>query len=132
MTKFFPLITLLFTGILYLKDSTHVLAGLMIFLIQIIALAFIKWLINKCKERDIQFLVPVFRLFDFFFAVGFTVWIGLAVFGQMTTIIGRVYTLLGIIVFLSLLIVITNRIYIDSDLLDAYIKDKKEGDKDDR
>jgi hypothetical protein len=50
----------------------------------------------------------------------------------MVTILGRVYAFLGIVVFFSLIVVITNKLYIDSDLLAPYVTDKKERDKDDK
>ena len=129
MTKFFPLASLLFVGLLYFTNRSHLMAGLMILLIQGVAMVIINWLIKESKERDAEILVPIMRQFDFFFAVGFTIWIFLGVIGHFDTVIGRVYTFLGVVTFLGLLLSLTTRIYLDSDLLDAYVKKDKNKDK---
>lgn len=129
MTKFFPIASLLFVGLLFFTNRSHLMAGIMILLIQVVAMVIINWLIKESQERDAEILVPIMRQFDFFFAIGFTVWIALGVIGHFDTVIGRVYTFLGVVTFLGLLISLTTRIYLDSDLLDAYVKKDKNNDK---
>ena len=131
MFKFFPLISLTLVGILYIIGSSHLTAGFVFFIIQLLAMGVVYWLIKKLKEKDIISLLPIMNQFKGFFAFSITIWIALAIFGFAGNIIGRIYSIGALIVFLGLSTSLTHQIFVTSDLLASYF-DENNDRKDDK
>src|SRR6056297_1551441 len=126
LLKLFPLLSLTFVGILFVVDSAHFVAGLVAFIVQLFLLFLTQWFINKLKEKDIKSLIPIISQFKTFFGFSITVWILIAVLGLAAHIVGRVYSILAIIVFLALSFSLTNHIFVTSDLLASYFDENNE------
>ncbi|MGM0438462.1 MAG: hypothetical protein ACQEQD_09330 [Bacillota bacterium] len=126
MFKVFPVISLILVGILYIIESSHFIAGLVAFIIQLILLLSTHWLINKVKEKDIKSLIPIISQFKTFFGFSITIWILIAVLGLAAHVVGRVYSILAIIVFVALSFSLTNHIFVTSDLLASYFDENNE------
>ena len=131
MLKIFPIISLILVGFLYALGSSHFVAGLAAFIIQLILLLSTQWLINKLKQKDIKSLIPIVSQFKTFFGFSITIWILIALVGLSTHVIGRVYSITAIIVFLALSFSLTNQIFVTSDLLASYFNDNNDR-KDDK
>jgi len=126
LLKLFPLLSLTFVGILFVVDSAHFVAGLVAFIVQLFLLFLTQWFINKLKEKDIKSLIPIISQFKTFFGFSITVWILIAVLGLAAHIVGRVYSILAIIVFVALSFSLTNHIFVTSDLLASYFDENNE------
>ena len=126
MLKLFPLLSLTFVGILFVVDSAHFVAGLVAFIVQLFLLFLTQWFINKLKEKDKKSLIPIISQFKTFFGFSITVWILIAVLGLAAHIVGRVYSILAIIVFVALSFSLTNHIFVTSDLLASYFDENNE------
>lgn len=126
MLKIFPFLSLTFVGILFLVDSTHFVAGLVAFIVQLLLLLLTQWLINKLREKDIKTLIPIISQFKTFFGFSITMWILIAVLGLAAHIVGRVYSILAIIVFVALSFSLTNHVFVTSDLLASYFDENNE------
>ena len=126
MLKIFPFTSLILVGILYIIESSHFIAGLVAFIIQLILLLSTHWLINKVKEKDIKSLIPIISQFKTFFGFSITIWILIAVLGLAAHVVGRVYSILAIIVFVALSFSLTNHIFVTSDLLASYFDENNE------
>ncbi len=126
LLKLFPLLSLTFVGILFVVDSAHFVAGLVAFIVQLFLLFLTQWFINKLKEKDKKSLIPIISQFKTFFGFSITVWILIAVLGLAAHIVGRVYSILAIIVFVALSFSLTNHIFVTSDLLASYFDENNE------
>ena len=127
MLKIFPLISLLLVGILYILGSSHFVAGLVAFTIQLFLLLSTQWLINKLKQKDIKSLIPIISQFKTFFGFSISIWILIALLGLSVHVIGRIYSISAIIVFIALSFSLTNQIFVTSDLLAAYFDENNDG-----
>ena len=135
MLKIFPLISLLLVGILYILGSSHFVAGLVAFTIQLFLLLSTQWLINKLKQKDIKSLIPVISQFKTFFGFSITIWIFIALLGLAAHIVGRIYSISAIIMFIALSFSLTNQIFVTGDLLASYFNennDRKDDEYDKR
>jgi len=126
LLKLFPLLSLTFVGILFVVDSAHFVAGLVAFIVQLFLLFLTQWFINKLKEKDKKSLIPIISQFKTFFGFSITLWILIAVLGLAAHIVGRVYSILAIIVFVALSFSLTNHIFVTSDLLASYFDENNE------
>ena len=113
--------------------SSHLIAAVVFFIIQLISMGIIYWLIKKLQEKDLVSLIPIMNQFKGYFALIITVWIALAVVGYAAHLVGRIYSITAIIIFIGLSSSLTHQLFVTSDLLAPYFKDnnkdKGEGDK---
>lgn len=131
LLKIFPIISLVLVGLLYILESAHFVAGLAAFIIQVILLLLTQFLINKLKKKDIKSLIPIVSQFKTFFGFSITIWIFIALVGLAAHLVGRIYSITAIIVFLALSVSLTNHIFVTSDLLSSYFNENNER-KDDK
>lgn len=131
LLKIFPLLSLTLVGVLFIIESSHFVAGLVAFIIQLFLFLVTQLLINKLKEKDIESLIPIITQFKTFFGFSITMWILIALLGLAAHIVGRVYSILAIIVFIALSVSFINQIFVTSDLLAPYSDENNER-KDDK
>jgi len=132
LLKYFPLISLLFAALLYFTGNAHFPAVFVASIIQSLILLFLYFIKRLLIKRDIQYLRGIIDQLFSFFAVSITGWSFLALFGQITTIIGRIYSILAVLIFIALSLSLIQQVFITSDLLEPYSNNKGKDDKDDK
>ena len=132
MLNYFPLISFLLATILYFTGNAHFSAVFVASIIQSLILLFLYFVKKLLIKRDIQYLKAIVDQLFSFFAISITGWSFLALFGQITTIIGRIYSILAVLIFIALSLSLIQQVFITSDLLEPYSNNKGKDDKDDK
>lgn len=120
MVSYSILVSIVLIIILFIQGSPHIWPGIFFLLSQSVLIFLMNRLIKAMRKRRKPLLIPVINQFKVFFGVMFPLWITLAVFDQLTTIIGRIFSTLFFIIFFALNIVLLIRLMSGGDLLDRF------------